>query len=340
MTNVPRFGNKQFPTSFSEGLPAKITSTCANIIVSLLDTNKHSYQTFYQYIYIGQIKKRRSILCPLEERARERERSIWLLPPLKSPFATIQSREPRRWRKEGRRKEAMREYRRRGKRIRRWRRCRPSWCEDKNWFIAALMRSGMPGEGGCSPSPRRSNIKWNRSPPLPLKFLQRSQQRLQLSEERCYPDSWSRHTISSPHVSVSQWHARVTAVGSAALTRSVNTNSITTLEWKTYCKHSQISIGWLIPWQKISKMYFWYFQNFNSKIWFCRHHIPLNSFFPPLNSTAELRGSNVLNMAMIMRCRQRWKRRKWHIMISFLSSLNNLPLLLRGISSGTDVFKD
>lgn len=39
------------------------------------------------------------------------------------------------------------------------------WCEDENWFIAALMRSGMPGDSGCSPSPCCGNIKRYRGPP-------------------------------------------------------------------------------------------------------------------------------------------------------------------------------
>lgn len=51
------------------------------------------------------------------------------------------------------------------KRSRRWRGCRWGWCEDENWFIAALMRSGMPGDSGCSPSPCCGNIKRNRGPP-------------------------------------------------------------------------------------------------------------------------------------------------------------------------------
>lgn len=50
-------------------------------------------------------------------------------------------------------------------RSRRWRGCRCGWCEDENWFIAALMRSGMPGDSGCSPSPRCGNIKRNTGPP-------------------------------------------------------------------------------------------------------------------------------------------------------------------------------
>lgn len=74
--------------------------------------------------------------------------------------------------------------RRRGER--RW-----SWCEDENWFIAALMRRGMPGDSGCSPSPCCGNIKRNRGPPSCYNCCgDLSKGSRSLCRNLCNPDCW------------------------------------------------------------------------------------------------------------------------------------------------------
>lgn len=47
----------------------------------------------------------------------------------------------------------------------RWEECWWGWGGDENWFIAALMRSGMPGDSGCSASHCFGKIKRNRGLP-------------------------------------------------------------------------------------------------------------------------------------------------------------------------------
>lgn len=81
---------------------------------------------------------------------------------------------------------------------RRWGGCWWGWCEDENWFIAALMRSGMPGDGGCSPSPCCGNIKRNRGPPSrynccrDLSKGSRSLCRNVCNPDCCYPACYSQ----------------------------------------------------------------------------------------------------------------------------------------------------
>lgn len=92
-------------------------------------------------------------------------------------------------RAEGKEPSGSREVKR--KRSRRWGGCRWSWCEDENWFIAALMRSGMPGDSGCSPSPCCGNIKRNRGPPSWYNCCgDLSKGSRSLCRNLCNPDCW------------------------------------------------------------------------------------------------------------------------------------------------------
>lgn len=189
----------------------KIRFTCTDAPYYFLNTDTHCCLTLSQHIQ--GYKTKASALCSHEDltkkqqvaastgrkAAEKRGRSMWLVPVPKTPLAAIESREPWRWGKEAWRKGAVGEYRRaEGEGIRRWRGCRPGWCGDKNWFIAALMRSGVPGEGGRPLEPSLLQHKMNREPSsLPLKFLQRSRQRLCFPLESGSPGGQSLLTVFS-----------------------------------------------------------------------------------------------------------------------------------------------
>lgn len=111
------------------------------------------------------------------------------------------------------------------KRSRRWRGRRWGWCEDENWFIAALMSSGMPGDSGCSPSPCCGNIKPNRGPPPHYNCCRDRSKGLRcLCRNVCNPDcSYPACYFQSTYLDAASRDTGQ-AFCSAALTYSVNIN--------------------------------------------------------------------------------------------------------------------
>lgn len=103
------------------------------------------------------------------------------------------------------------------------------WGEDENWFIAALMRSGMPGDSGCSPSPCFGNIKRNRGPP---------------SCYNCCRDL-SNGLKSLPLFPISMSRCRKTRYRTCFLLYSRQTSQYThTNTSKAYCKQTTIHVGY------------------------------------------------------------------------------------------------